>query len=71
MKLYFTPYTAFLSQQGFTEHSIYLQLRFLNDMNQWFTDAFLPQRQLMYCVYDIPRSAATPSPCFNKADLTL
>lgn len=28
-------YAAFLSQQGYTEHSAHLQLRFLNDMNQW------------------------------------
>ena len=31
-----TPaYAALLSQQGYTEHSVHLQLRFLNDMNQW------------------------------------
>ncbi len=31
-----TPaYAALLSQQGYTEHSAHLQLRFLNDMNQW------------------------------------
>ena len=28
-------YAALLSQQGYTEHSAHLQLRFLNDMNQW------------------------------------
>lgn len=28
-------YAALLSQQGYTEHSAQLQLRFLNDMNQW------------------------------------
>jgi site-specific recombinase XerD len=34
-------YAAFLSQQGYSEHSAHLQLRFLNDMNQW-----LHQQQL-------------------------
>ena len=28
-------YAALLSQQGYTEHSVQLQLRFLNDLNQW------------------------------------
>ena len=28
-------YVAFLSQQSFSEHSVHLQLRFLNDINQW------------------------------------
>jgi len=28
-------YAAFLSKQGYTEHSTQLQLRFLADMNQW------------------------------------
>jgi site-specific recombinase XerD len=28
-------YAALLSQQGYTEHSAHLQLRFLNDLNQW------------------------------------
>ena len=27
-------YVAFLSQQSFSEHSVHLQLRFLNDINQ-------------------------------------
>ncbi len=34
-------YAALLSQQGFSKHSAHLQLRFLNDMNQW-----LSQQQL-------------------------
>ena len=34
-------YAAFLSQQGYTEDSAHLQLRFLKDMNQW-----LHQQQL-------------------------
>jgi site-specific recombinase XerD len=28
-------FAALISQQGFSKHSIQLQLRFLNDMNQW------------------------------------
>lgn len=28
-------YAAFLSQQGYSEHSAHLQLRFLDDLNQW------------------------------------
>lgn len=34
-------YAALLSQQGYSEHSAHLQLRFLNDLNQW-----LNQQQL-------------------------
>ena len=37
-------FTALISQQGFSKHSIQQQLRFLNDMNQW-----LHQQRVFKC----------------------